>query len=251
MVKKRINGIDIYFFERLLKYKNLIHFVTTRSTTNNKFDFNLSLDRNHSKENWDKLKKALKIDDSILFLLKQIHSDKIVVLEEIKNQKLLPEADAVITRKKNIILSVLTADCVPILIYDPETNSLGVIHAGWRGSSKKITQKTLQKMKARFNINPEKTLAFIGPSIGPCCYEVNQDVATLFTNYSNSIIIKSEKTYLDLWHINTEQLISEGILEKNIEIARICTMCNRNQFFSARGDGSINTGRFASGLIIK
>ncbi|MGL5347322.1 MAG: peptidoglycan editing factor PgeF [Peptostreptococcaceae bacterium] len=168
----------------------------------------------------------------------QIHSDIVNVIDSNNiGQKI--EGDALITNVKNVPLLVFTADCVPIAIIDKKNKAIGVVHAGWRGTYDKIVQKTLEQMKIRYNTKASDVVCVIGPSIGPCCYEVSEELVEKFnTNLTNSgekfYIIKDNKYFLDLWKINEYLLKSSEICKENIINLNLCTSCKADEFHSYR-----------------
>ena len=151
---------------------------------------------------------------------------------------------------------ILIADCVPIMFYDPIKKAIGVAHAGWRGTVKQIVKKSVEKMVDEYNCNPKDIIAGIGPSIGPCCYEVGPEVITEFekTLVEMDGIIKDikddDKGHLNLWQANKIQLHQAGVRENNIEIADLCTHCHPDLFYSYRHQGK-KSGRFAAGIMLK
>ena len=168
----------------------------------------------------------------------QIHSD---IVNEINKDNIRQkiEGDALITNTVGVPLLVFTADCVPIAFIDEKNKAIGVAHAGWKGTFKEIAQKTLDKMKKSYNTNPNDVTCVIGPSIGPCCYEVSKDLIekfnTIITKEDEKFyIIKENKYYLDLWKINTYILKSSGVREDNIINMNLCTSCNCEKFHSYR-----------------
>lgn len=168
----------------------------------------------------------------------QIHSDIVNVIEsnDIKSKK---EGDALITNLKNIPLLVFTADCVPVAIIDKQNKSIGVAHAGWKGTYLEIVKKTIEKMQKLYGTDSDDIVCVIGPSIGECCYEVSEDLFNKFKdkfkNQENKLYkIKDNKFYLNLWEINKYSLESIGVKESNIICLDICTNCNRDKFHSYR-----------------
>jgi len=143
------------------------------------------------------------------------------------------------------MLTILTADCVPILLLDPVKNVVAAVHAGWKGTQQEIVLKTVEKMKETFNCNPKNILAGIAPSIGKCCYEVDWNVAQYFEKIEHAYSQKNEKYLLDLPLINKTQLLQSGLLETNIEMSHICTACEVVSYFSYRKEGGCS-GRFMS-----
>ena len=136
-------------------------------------------------------------------------------------------------------LLVFTADCVPIAIIDKKNKAIGAVHAGWRGTYEKIAQKTIEEMSKKYNTNVEDIVCVIGPSIGPCCYEVSKELIEKFnTNLTNCeekfYIIEEERYYLDLWKVNEYILKASGVNKNNIINLNLCTSCNSDKFHSYR-----------------
>ena len=168
----------------------------------------------------------------------QIHSDIVNKIDE-NNIGQKKDGDALITNITNVPLLIFTADCVPIAIIDKKHKAIGLSHAGWRGTYDLIAKKTIEEMTKNYNTNPDDLVCIIGPSIGPCCYEVSQQLAEKFnTNFTNSTEklykIEDGKYKLDLWKVN-EYIIKEcGVKDENIINLKICTSCNSDKFHSYR-----------------
>jgi hypothetical protein len=168
----------------------------------------------------------------------QIHSDIVNVIDKDNiGQKV--DGDALITNIKNVPLLIFTADCVPIAIIDKKNKAIGIAHAGWRGTYDKIAQNTIECMSDNYFTNAQDVVCVIGPSIGPCCYEVSKELIekfnTIVTNKEEKFyIIKEEKYYLDLWKINEYILKCAGVKEENIINLNICTSCRCDKFHSYR-----------------
>lgn len=182
--------------------------------------------------------------DKILIIPNQIHSNIVEIVTENSEEF---NCDALITNKKEFILGVLVADCVPILIYDNIEKVFAVIHAGWRGSVGEICKNTIETMKSSFSCKVENLKVAIGPSILGECYEVGEEVyknfhSLLKDDFSNACIVKNAKGYLDLQKVNEILLLRLGIQKSNIETVRVCTHCNTDKFYSYRKEGV--TGRF-------
>jgi len=183
----------------------------------------------------------------------QGHTGNVVVVDEsvVESNRSNPfgfnriceTADALVTNIKGLLLSVRTADCVPILLYDSKTQSIGAAHSGWRGTLANIGSKTVKRMSDVYGAAPEDINVAIGPAIGQCCFEVGFDVMEKFVvEYGEGInrffAIKPEsKPHGDIKSINKALLIDAGVLEKNIEVSDWCTKCNPNLFYSARCSG--------------
>jgi len=184
---------------------------------------------------------------------KQTHSKNIGIVNSTKD--IFPDTDSLITNKPGICIFIRTADCVPILLFDPIKNVLAAIHSGWKSTIQKISKHTIELMQKEYGTDPNNLIAGIGPSIGPKVYEVGAEVAELFQEQfgMDHIVIPKEnsnKYLLNLWEVNKQILIESGIPESQIEIAKICTYSNPKLFFSARRDG-VKTGRLATGIMLK
>ena len=152
----------------------------------------------------------------------------------------LPECDALITCEPGVTLMVSTADCTPILFYDPVTGAVGAAHAGWRGTAAAIGAKTVQAMCREFGCRPENIRAAIGPNIGPCCFETDADVpdamVAAFGEEAKAFIRRAgDKYYVNLKEINALALRRAGV--RHIDVSRDCTKCQPNRFWSHRITG--------------
>ncbi|SHK39470.1 peptidoglycan editing factor PgeF [Paramaledivibacter caminithermalis] len=207
-------------------------------------------------KNYELICKALKINIKNLVISDQVHKDNILVVEEkykgngLINDRCFNEIDALITNKKCIPLVTLYADCVPIFILDTKRKIIALAHSGWRGTVKKIGKKVIYRMINDFGTKPNDCIVGIGPSIGKCCYEVDDYVIDRFKdNYKNTkdfIEDKGKGKYLlDLWNANKVSLIEAGVPSNNIIISNICTQCNNDIFFSYRAENG-KTGRMAA-----
>jgi len=180
-------------------------------------------------------------DPHQLILLHQVHRDGILVLREPDDH--LPaglEYDAVITHSPNRFLGIKTADCLPILIIDKAKKVVAAVHAGRQGTAYQITRKVLKRMKTEFGCLPGDLWVAVGPSIGLCCYEIDEKVF-LEEWKSLSTSKGAGKWMVDLPRINMAQMKMEGIREDQIFWINLCTRCHPDLFFSYRGEGQ--TGR--------
>ena len=142
--------------------------------------------------------------------------------------------DGIVTDAVNVPLMCYSADCVPILFYEPQRGLIGAVHSGWRGTKDNIAKAAVSLMKEKGG-NKEKIRAFIGPAIGMCCYEVSKAVADEFSDYLDCIEAKSEEKFmLDLKSIVKTQLLNIGVREENIDLCPMCTACENDLFFSHR-----------------
>lgn len=159
----------------------------------------------------------------------------------------LPEIDAVVTNQLELPLLSIHADCPPLLLFDPVQRVAATIHSGWRGTVAKIGLATVQTMQKVYGSHPENILAGIGPSIGPCCYEVGEPVLSqtrqAFGKYADELLmVTSEqadtgKAHFDLWAANRQLLLEAGLQPAHIECAETCTSCYADTFFSYRAIG--------------
>lgn len=197
--------------------------------------------------------RILNLEKGQIATINQTHSDAVFV-HNVGNRAADEGVDAHITDRHGIALGVVTADCVPVLLIDRKKRIVAAVHAGWRGTAKKILQKTVKKMLDSFGSKPEDMIAGIGPAIGQCCYEVDEKVIDPMKkefDYLNrfSAQKKESKWYIDLQMINREQLIETGLMPDNINIVSLCTSCHSDLFYSYRRDGA-GTGRMMAVVMI-
>jgi YfiH family protein len=246
---------ELYTFDLFRKYPVLLHGVTTKSQEH-PYHFSLALHTGEHPQdiiaNRNTLSRMLGSVSPLTYIVaNQTHSDHISIITEKKSKgwdnikDAVEDCDALITDTKGIMLTILTADCVPILLYDTKKKVIAAIHAGWRGTQKRITQKTVHQMVQTYYCNPKDIIAGIAPAIGRCCYEVGKEVAQHFFDVPKSFTVKNNKYMLDLPYLNKQQLLEAGVQETNIEMSGVCTACKKNRFFSYRKDDCC-TGRFMS-----
>jgi len=203
----------------------------------------------HVSQNRNFISTAFHFDPEDLILLNQRHQDQIFLLEESLDPLLSPlECDAVVTCALKRILAIRTADCIPIFIVDRRKRAIAAIHAGRQGTGLYITTKVLRKMKDEFGCLPEDLLIAAGPSIGPCCYEVDENVFQ--PEWGPFSVPRGRgKWMVDLARINVAQMKNEGIKEEQIFLVDLCTSCHADLFFSHRKEGQ--TGRQLSFIGMK
>lgn len=205
---------------------------------------------------------AIEINYHNIVTAEQIHGDHIVYVNEehigkgsVSYEDAIKGTDALITNCRNVPLMLFFADCVPVIIVDPIKKAIAVSHAGWKGTVKKIAQKTILAMEKNFQTQSQDCLIGIGPSIGQCCYEVDEVVVDEFKKEfkeKTDLCIKKyrNKWKLDLWMANKLQLMEIGVKEENIDCSNVCTSCNSDLFFSYRADHG-STGRIAAIISLK
>jgi YfiH family protein len=199
-----------------------------------------------NKKQAEKVFKLKKIN-----VLKQIHSDKIVVIKNAKSVNGI-KADGMITTVRNFPVAVKIADCIGSIMVDPEKKVIAVIHSGWRGVAGKIILKTVKKMKKSFGVKPDNVIVIMSPSIGPCCYEIGSGLYKKLKKqkiFSNIFVRRKNRIFMDLQKANENMLLSAGVRKKNIFLNRVCTKCNNDLFFSYRAEGKKAGRMFVVGMI--
>ncbi|MDP3642018.1 MAG: peptidoglycan editing factor PgeF [Bacteroidota bacterium] len=254
-MRKMIQGrLSVFKFESFRKYKNIAHFMTTKEgwVSGSKPRFTGDLEPDYLD-----FRKELAVSgdwetDQFIFP-RQTHSDRVVVVSSVTNLTTIADADALVTNIPRLFICVQTADCVPVLLFDPEKQVVAAIHAGWRGTVSKIAQKTILTMTEEFGCQPADIIAGIGPSIHLHAYEVGSEVVEAVESaFSNSPALLKPSlneghAYFDLWEANQTVLIESGIPEENIELMGLCSFEHSGLFYSARRDG-VDTGRMVSGI---
>ncbi len=235
-----------------LPYRELIALQSTRNGGRSEGAFSsLNLGSNtgdikeHVEENVQSLCADVGINPERLVTSRQVHGTEILFAENPGNYD---GYDALITDRKNLFLCIFTADCYPVLIYDPSHHASGAVHAGWKGSAGAIVMKTIEAMRERFNTLPEECLAWIGTGISFEAYEVGQEVALEFPAGSCKCSPdrhNEQKYLLDLALVNYRQLLASGVPPANIERSPFCSLRDSNLFFSYRRDQG-ETGRMVS-----
>ncbi|MFC2103966.1 peptidoglycan editing factor PgeF [Bacteroidota bacterium] len=254
------NNIKFLQFNNFIKHEEITHFSTTRiggESSGHFFSLNLGYTVNDNPKNVSKnlelLAESVGFEKNQMVSPKQTHSRNIGIVKS--EHDIFPETDALITNVPNICIFIRTADCVPILLFDPVQKAVAAIHSGWKSTVHNISKHTVRLMKKEFGTEPKNIIAAIGPSIGPDVYEVGSEVIEMFHNsFGKDHFIKSiegsNKGFLNLWEANKHILLECGIPENQIEIAAMCTFSNPKLFYSARRDND-KTGRLASGIMLK
>jgi len=212
-----------------------------------------------------------------LITLRQIHSDLIHCIDSVPEEHLV--GDALITATPGLLIAIQTADCLPVMMVDTKRHAVGVFHAGWRGTVKRIVEKGVGEMFRCFGSRPRDIRAAIGPGIQGCCYEVGEEVrtkfesqfsyaASLFREVKDSDPVREKypllfltarapghselpkKIFLDLVEANRQQLITGGVPKKNIETSPLCTNCHPELLFSFRAEKG-KTGRMMAAIGIR
>jgi len=217
-----------------------------------------------------------------LISLRQIHSDLIHRVDDVQVDRMPTDplaGDGMVTDTPGLVLAVQTADCLPIILVDRKRRAVGVFHAGWRGTVKRIVEKGVGEMRRHFKSDPRDLVAAIGPGVQGCCYEVGEEVRTKFEaqfTYASSLFrqVKESdpvrekypllfltarapghselpvKLFLDLVEANRRQLLDAGVRAKNIEAVGPCTACHTELLFSYRAEKGV-TGRLMAAAGIR
>lgn len=197
-----------------------------------------------------KFAAALHVDAGRFTTCQQVHGSQVAVVTENLAGKgayeladTIAGVDALITNVPQTPLLLFYADCVPVLLADKRKKVIGLAHAGWRGTAAAIGAKTVAAMTANYGSDPADIVAAIGPSIGQCCYEVDDYVRDRFAGYEEFFQPLGEGKYkLDLWGVNRRQLLEAGVDAGSIAVASVCTAHNAQLFCSYRAEQG-KTGR--------
>ena len=291
---RRAGGTRVLEAQILRKIPWLVHGFSTRVGVE-KWDTPAAIAANRAK-----LLKAIGTAKMPLATLRQVHSDVAHVVCDAAEAGRTPDrfsgtdlpcsgadlpsatatGDAAMTVQAGVLLSVQTADCVPILLVDTKRRAIAAVHAGWRGTLARIVVKTLGRMRQEFGTRPQDVVAAIGPAIGGCCYEVGPEVAKEFASQFEKAgewfdeqfspqaegelqtwlpwltmmppghQPEPERARLDLRAANRWQLVDAGVSPKNIVVSGLCTKCREDLFFSYRRDGA-GTGRLMAVIGMK
>lgn len=200
-------------------------------------------DPEHVAENKKRFCQSLGFETELVVRSHQVHSDQILLATKAGHYD---GYDALVTTERNLVLAVSTADCVPIILYDPVKGVCAAVHAGWKGTVLQITKQTANYMKHQFGSNGIDVKAYIGACIGHCHFEVGAEV---LANFDPSFITHTDretgKGYVDLKAVNKAQLLEAGLSEENIEVSPYCTFEEVDMFYSHRRDKG-KTGRMWS-----
>lgn len=195
----------------------------------------------------DFLKEIISIDSRLVYL-EQVHGAKILrASSKTDFSAPLRGCDGAVTDEIGVALIVLTADCLPIFLYDPIKSAIGIVHAGWRSTYEGIAKNIVNSMKSNFKSDASSIVVGLGPAIRQCCYEVKSE---FLGRFPNSVAKRAHKFYFDLAGENVEQLLAAGVSSKNIFDCEICTSCNNDKFYSYRREGE-KAGRVASVIMLK
>lgn len=182
---------------------------------------------------------------SSLFFAKQVHGCDVAVVAADSQPEVvaLIEADATITTRTGVAVAVIVADCVPVLLADPVTGACAAVHAGWRGTVANVVGRAVEQLQLLAGARPSDLVAALGPSIGPCCFEVGTDVVEGLGQClpERSDLLKTGprgRPHANLWQANVALLVGAGLQTAKIDVLGECTHCQPERFFSFRRDNS-------------
>lgn len=254
-----------------LTYYNLSPSVTAFSTTRHggfsqgaygEFNINRFCGDNEEciSKNLEALSRTLGISGNAVIMPHQTHGTEVRLIakdfltlpQQVKDM-VLEGVDALITDVKNICIGVSTADCIPIIIYDPAHHAAAAVHAGWRGTVQRIVLKSIDTIHIAYGSRPEELQAVIGPGISLGAFEVGDEVYSEFAEAGfdmAAICRREDKWHIDLKECNRRQLCTSGIADSNITVSPICTYTDYADYFSARRLGTAS-GRIFTGIMLK
>lgn len=191
-----------------------------------------------------------------LLSVKQVHGTDALILDRPLSggDRFDGEWDALVTDQPGVTVTVRTADCVPVLIYDRRRRAVAAVHAGWRGAVAEIVPKTIDLLAERFHVTPEDLRISIGPSAGPCCYEVDEPVLRVLRRQMpewESVVLAAggDRARLDLKKLVRRQMERIGIAPLHVTTVNLCTICHDDLFYSYRREGRVN-GTMVSGITL-
>jgi len=205
-------------------------------------------------EGWRQLAAELGVDADRMFRPKQVHGDAAIVVPAAgasgssRGGPVDACADIIMTRDADAAVAVQVADCVPLLFFDPLTGAVAAAHAGWRGTAAGVARTATRAMGDAFGSRAENLIVAVGPSIGPCCYRVGEELLAAFGPEGRRWFYRlADGWMLNLWSANRDQLIEAGVQSDNVYESELCTVMHPDLFDSYRRDGE-HTGRLAAGI---
>jgi hypothetical protein len=243
------NNTSLIHYKVFESFKNVFAFTTTKQTLDIE-----NVRFSNLPENKIKLAEKLGLPSRSLVFPDQTHTNCVTEISEVP-ESAIQETDALVSNKAGICLCVQTADCVPVLLFDPVANVVSAVHAGWRGTVGKIVENAVTQMVSKYGTLPENIRAVIGPSISPAIYEVGDEVVRAAQKTIPNVKLtlqqnSSGKYHFNLWEANRQLLLGSGLNALNIEVLGECSFSGIEKYYSARRDG-VETGRMVSGILLK
>jgi len=268
-VERRQHGdLVVWRFAHLAAQAGLVHGVTARHGGVSEGPYaslNLGLhvgdDPARVIANRCRLCEAMGLDFARFTLGAQVHGADLAEVGEAEAgagredpSSAIPEVDGLVVRVPGVSVAVLSADCVPLLFYDPRLCVAAAVHAGWRGTAAGMASNAVRSLATRCGSRPADLLVGIGPAIGGCCYQVSERMAGLIGDgfpYATPVVRETaDGWYADLTSANRQQLLASGVPAAQIESADLCTSCHAEEFFSERRLGR-PTGRLGAVVCLR
>jgi YfiH family protein len=224
-------------FGRLRHQAGLVHAFSTRPLN---VAPRSGPDADQRRVNRHQMTREWGLDPAALRHCTQVHRTTLVHVRETTPAGALPECDGALTDRTGLPLMTFSADCPLVLLYDARRHVLGLVHASWRCTVSEIVTQLVTAMRDQYRCDPADLHAGVGPGAGPCCYEVREDVyaaAAHLPDRERLFPRRSGRMYFDLWQANAAQLAAAGVPHHQLEIARICTLCRNDVFYSFRREG--------------
>ncbi len=260
MIRHQDNGLAYYTFASLDAFPEVVHGITTRHGGVSEGPWaSLNLTKGTGdapeavEENLRRVSAAFGFARGDLVSPNQRHTTNVQRVQARDRGLVFPGIDTLMTRDADVPMLLRYADCTPILLYDPVQRAAAVIHSGWRGTVQAAATVAVGALVAQFGSRPADLVAAIGPSIGPCCYEVGEDVVdAVSAAFDRPAALlprqRSGRHHFDLWAANRTLLHDAGV--RQIETAELCTACHQEDFFSYRGQRG-RTGHFGALLALR
>jgi polyphenol oxidase len=202
------------------------------------------------RDGWDAIARIVGLGAESLVRLRQVHGAEVYIAGPAAAPA-PPSADIALTDRADRVVAVQVADCAPVLVATDDGRVVAGAHAGWRGTTADVAGVSVRALGRDFDIRPTTLSAAIGPSIGPCCYEVGDELIGAFAadgwakdDLARWFTRRDGKLYLDVWQANADQLVTAGVPLERVHVSRLCTACHVDWFNSYRRDGA-GAGRLA------
>jgi YfiH family protein len=198
--------------------------------------------------NWNIFAAALGVAPDSLVRMHQVHCADVFEAPPTRADS-WPEADIAVTNDPSVAVSVRTADCVPLVLADRRTGAVAAVHAGWKGTAAGAAIIAVRSLTSRYGTRPADVIAAVGPSIGPCCYEVGPDLANHFSAHpdADTWFVPGVKPHLDLWRATRDQLVRAEVPADQIHVCALCTFDHPAVFHSYRREGT-KAGRLVAAI---
>lgn len=253
-------GVVYYTFESFDGYGDIIHGITTRHggvSTSHWSSLNLTKGNGDDplavEENLRRAAGALGVSPEDLVSPNQRHTARAQQVGRAERGRIISETDTLFTNEQGVPILLRYADCTPVLLYDPARHACAVIHSGWRGTVAGAIPAAIHALAQAFGSRPQDLVAGIGPCIGPCCYEVGNDVVDAVRGVfdrAEALLPRNggDRRHFDLWTANLRWLVESGV--RRVELSGVCTACHKDEFFSHRA-GRGRTGHFGALMMLR